>query len=90
MDFLGGYFWVGFLLATLPEMVGDLLLGGHVLFADAAHVALEGHHVFHAHRLLRVELLQVPHFLKTTPKKFIFLTICSVQSETGTRTSEDK
>ncbi len=56
-------------MATLPEMVGDLLLGGHVLFAHAAHVALEGDHVFHAHRLLRVELLQVPHFLKKKRKK---------------------
>ncbi len=74
LGFLGGFFgWVfcvGFLLATLPEMVGDLLLGGHVLFADAAHVALEGDHVFHAHRLLGVELLQVPHFLKRKKKLY--------------------
>ncbi len=76
MGFLGGFFgffWVGFLLATLPKMVGDLLLGGHVLFAHAAHVALEGDHVLHAHRLLRVEFLQVPHFLKKkTQKKTLF------------------
>ncbi len=76
--FFGWVFWVGFLLATLPEMVGDLLLGGHVLFADAAHVALEGDHVFHAHRLLRVELLQVPHFLKKNQKKnFILINMFS-------------